>query len=249
MENSTNPTYPLDRRVLEIIMALTETTTDELNLDVEAMAKGEIWDRMSQRIADGAWEMMKDEYVNKERPKKYKPFHRNTWKSVFGHNNLNAGMVPSKETLEQLLLFLEFENWDDLMDNLDDLHQCVVVEKRPRCKVEDVSVQTPYTSFSHLRPGDELDVYWPKSSKYEAPGEAFIKIRYMGCIGVYGAPKFHINAVQNCSLEAGEDFDAQCLQEGMKVMLTNRRLNNRHKGNYVSGQAVTSIEAFPKKDC
>ena len=238
-----NPTYPLDRRILEIIMELTGTTR-EVKLDVEAKASGEVFDRISQQIADGAWKIVEDEYVNEERPRKYRPFHINTWKSVFGHNNLNAGMSPTEDTIMQLILFLDYDNWDELMDDLDNLYQCVVVEKQPVRKADDVSEQTPYSSFSHLRPGDELDVYWPKSSKYDMPGDACIKIRYMG---TYGAPKFHINAVQNCSLEAGEDFDAHCLEEGKKIMLTNRQLHYRHKGNYVSGAAVTSINIFRKE--
>ena len=241
-----NPTYPLDRRILEIIMELTGTT-QEVNLDAEAKASGTVFERISQQIADGAWEMVKDEYVNEERPRRYKPFHINTWKSVFGHNNLHVGKKPTEETLKQLMLFLNCKDWNQLMDDLDDLYQSVV-EQRSIRKEDDVSVQTPYSSFSHLRPGDELDVYWPKSSRYDMPGEACMKIRYMGSYGTYGAPKFHINAVQNCSLEAGEDFDAQCLEEGMKIMLTNRRLNHRHKGNYVSGAAVTSIKIF-RKEC
>jgi hypothetical protein len=135
-----------------------------------------------------------------------------------------------------------------MMDNLDDLHQCVVVDRRPRRNAEDVSEETPYTNFSHMRPGDELDVYWPKSSRYETPGEACMKIRYMGCIGVYGAPKFHINAVQNCSLEAGEDFDAHCLEEGEIARITIRRPNTP-PDSYSSANAVTSIKVYHEKDC
>ena len=243
-----NPTYPLDRRVLEIIMALTETTR-EVNLDAEAKATNAVFEKISTKVADEAWEMVRGNRIEDERTKEYKPKDPNTWKRVFGHNNMSKGSTIGSETLNQILLFLDYAKWEDVEDDLDELYQRVVVEKQPKGKAEDVSVQTPYTSFSHLRPGDELDVYWPKSSIYEAPGEACMKIRYLGSYGTYGAPKFHINAVQNCSLEAGEDFDAQCLEEGMKIMLTNRRLNNRHKGNYVSGQAVTSIKVFPKKDC
>lgn len=243
-----NPTYPLDRRVLEIIMALTGTT-HEVNLDESFKATSAVFERISTQVADEAWEMVRGDKSEDERTREYKPKDSHTWRRVFGHNNMSEGSTISAETLRQILLFLDYAKWEDVEDDLDELYQRVVVEKQPKGKAEDVSEQTPYTSFSHLRPGDELDVYWPKSSKYEAPGEACMKIRYLGSYGTYGAPKFHINAVQNCSLEAGEDFDAQCMEEGMKIMLTNRRLNNRHKGNYVSGQAVTSIQIFRKKDC
>jgi hypothetical protein len=245
----TYPTYPFDRKLLELIMALTETES-LVNLDKSSKALGSTYDIISEKVSQGAYEYVSGEIKEaKERPDDYKPTDMNSWKRVFGHNDLGKGSKCMGKLLIQIPYFLEFDSWDELMKGLEELHKCVVEEKRPRRKVEEVSVQTPYTSFSHLRPGDELDVYWPKSSKYEAPGEACMKIRYLGSYGTYGAPKFHINAVQNCSLEVGEDFDAQCMEEGMKIMLTNRRLNNRHKGNYVSGQAVTSILIFRKKDC
>ncbi len=243
-----NPTYPLDRRVLEIIMMLTETTR-EVNLDTEAKATNAVFEKISTKVADEAWEMVRGNRNEDERTKEYKPKDPNTWKRVFGHNNMSKGSTIGPETLNQILLFLDYAKWEDVVEDLDNLYKRVVEEQQPIRKADDVSEQTPYTNFSHLRPGDELDVYWLKSSRYDAPGEACMKIRYLGSYGTYGAPKFHINAVQNCSLEAGEDFDAQCLEEGMKIMLTNRRLNNRHRGNYVSGSAVTSIKIFRKKDC
>lgn len=247
MANPTYPTYPFDRKLLELIMVLTESE-ELVNLDKFSKAKNSTYDLIREKVAKDAYENVSGEKKeNEDRPKDYQRADINSWKRAFGHNDMDTGMECTGKLLIQIPKFLEFNDWDDMMDNLDDLHQSVVVEKKSRRKVEEVSVQTPYTSFSHLRPGDELDVYWPKSSRYETPGEACMKIRYMGCIGVYGAPKFHINAVQNCSLEAGEDFDAHCLEEGETIVLTNRRLNNRHRGNYVSGSAVTSIEIFPKK--
>jgi hypothetical protein len=241
------PTYPFDRKILELITTLTET--DELvNFENLCRASGATYELIREKVSQGAYENVSGKIrENDDRPWDYQRVDINSWKRAFGHNDLGRGSECTGRLLIQIPKFLEFDNWDDMIDNLDDLHQCVVVDRRPRRNAEDVSEETPYTNFSHMRPGDELDVYWPKSSRYETPGEACMKIRYMGCIGVYGAPKFHINAVQNCSLEAGEDFDAHCLEEGETIVLTNRRLNNRHRGNYVSGSAVTSIEIFPKK--
>lgn len=246
MANPTYPTYPFDRKILELITTLTET--DELvNFESSSKASGETYKLIREKVSRGAYEYVSGEIKEPDdRPSDYKPTDINSWKRAFGHNDLGKGSECKGKLLIQIPKFLEFDNWDDMMDNLDDLHQCVVVDKRPRREAEDVSEEMPSTNFSHLRPGDELDVYWPKSSRYDAPGEAFMKIRY---VGNFGAPRFHINAVQNCSLEAGEDFDAHCLEEGKTIMLTNRRLNNRlkDKSNYRSGKAVASIEIFPKK--
>lgn len=244
-----NPTYPFDRKILELITTLTETD-DLVDFKNASKALGSTYEIIREKVSRGAYEYVSGEIKEPDdRPSDYKPTDINSWKRAFGHNDLGKGSECKGKLLIQIPKFLEFDNWDDMMDNLDDLHQCVVVDRRPRREAEDVSEEMPYTNFSHLRPGDELDVYWPKSSRYETPGEAFMKIRYLGSYGTYGAPKFHINAVQNCSLEAGEDFDAYCLEEGMKIMLTNRRLNNRlkDKSNYRSGKAVASIEIFPKE--
>lgn len=238
-----NPTYPFDQKILELIATLTET--DKLvNFENSSKALDSTYEIIREKVSRGAYEYVSGEIrKNDDRPSDYQRVDRNSWKRAFGHNDLGKGSECKGKLLIQIPKFLEFDNWDDMMDNLDDLHQCVVVDKRPRRKAEDVSEEMPYTNFSHLRPGDELDVYWPKGSGYDRPGEAFMKIRYMGN---FGNPRFHINAVQNCSLKAGEDFDAQCLEEGKIVRIAIRRPNTPPV-LYSGSNAVTSIEIFRKE--
>ena len=131
---------------------------------------------------------------------------------------------------------------DEVYERVVELHQDV------QGGVQDnavVSVHQQHTDLGHLKLklGDKLEVYWPKGSNYEVPGDAFMKIRYMGCIGAYGAPRFHINAVHNCSLKAGDDFDAHCLEEGEIARITIRRPNTP-PDSYSSANAVTSIKIF-----
>ena len=233
-----NPTYPLDRRILEIIMELTGTT-QEVNLDADVKASGDVFKRISQQVADGAWESIQHEYGDAARPKKYKPFHINTWKSVFGHNNHNAGMSPTEDTIKQLTLFLDYDNWDELMKDLEDRHQ------RHQARIRrNVTVQIPHQNFSEMKLGEELEVYWPKSSdRDEMERDAFMRITYVG------NGRFSINTVRNCSLEAGETFEIVCLEEEQRFILNNRKRNGLPiavKG-YISGKPVTKIKKLPKR--
>ncbi|MBQ1178722.1 MAG: hypothetical protein IIX50_06785, partial [Bacteroidaceae bacterium] len=130
-----NPTYPLDRRVLEIIMVLTETTR-EVNLDAEAKATNAVFEKISTKVADEAWEMVRGNRNEDERTKVYKPKDPNTWKRVFGHNNMSKGSTIGSETLNQILLFLDYAKWEDVVKDLDNLYKRVVEEQQPIRKAE-----------------------------------------------------------------------------------------------------------------
>ena len=247
-----NPTYPLDRRVLEIIMALTGTTL-EVHLDEGKKATSSVYNDISAQVADGAWKAKLKHNPNAVRPREFEPLHMNTWKRLFGHANsdgsiMGEGSTATDDTTRQIVLFLGYERWEDFEVEIDDVYDRVVESKQDiqrEVKNESpMSVTSALSYFRGLQPGDEMDVYWPKSDRHDMPGEAFMKIRYLGN---FGNPRFHVNAVQNCSLEAGEDFDALCMEEGKLIFLTNRRLGRENKGIYTSGSAVTSIEIFPKK--
>lgn len=243
-----NPTYPLDRRVLEIIMALTGTTL-EVHLDEGKKATSSVYNDISAQVADGAWKAKLKCNPNAVRPKEFDPLHMNTWKRLFGHANsdgsiMGEGSTAGDDTTRQIVLFLGYERWEDFEKEIDEVYERVVeLHQDIQGVVQDnavVSVHEQYTNFSHLRPGDKLEVYWPKGSGYDRPGEAFMKICYKGN---FGAPRFHINAVQNCSLKAGEDFDAQCLEEGKRVRIAIRRPNTPPV-SYSGSNAVTSIKIF-----
>ena len=232
-------------------MALTGTTL-EVHLDEGKKATSSVYNDISAQVADGAWKAKLKCNPNAVRPKEFEPLHMNTWKRLFGHTKtdgsiMDEGKTASEDTTTQIVLFLGYKRWEDFEKEIDEVYERVVeLHQDIQGGVQDnavVSVQTPYTNFSHLRPGDELDVYWPKSSGYDRPGEAFMKIRY---VGNFGAPRFHINAVQNCSLKAGEDFDAHCLEEGQKVRIAIRRPNTPPV-SYLGSNAVTSIKIFPKE--
>ena len=122
-----NPTYPLDRRILEIIMELTNTTIF-VNLDAEEKTTGAVFKTISDKIADTVWEMEQKPEVKRENFKIYNPLHINTWKAVFGHKNLHEGKTPSDDTIKQLTLFLDYDSWDELMKDLEDRYHRVVVE-------------------------------------------------------------------------------------------------------------------------
>lgn len=246
-----NPTYPLDRRVLEIIMALTGTTL-EVHLDEGKKASSSVYNDISAQVADGAWKAKLKCNPNAVRPKEFDPLHMNTWKRLFGHANtdgsiMGEGSTAGDDTTRQIVLFLGYERWEDFEAEIDEVYERVVkLHQDIQGGVQDnavVSVHVQYTNFSYLRPGDELDVYWPKGSGYDRPGEAFMKVRY---VGNFGAPRFHINAVQNCSLRPGEDFDAQCLEEGKIVRIAIRRPNTPPV-SYSGSNAVTSIKIFRKE--
>jgi hypothetical protein len=253
-----NPTYPLDRRVLEIIMALTGTTL-EVHLDEGKKATSSVYDDISAQVADGAWKAKLKHNPNAVRPREFEPLHRNTWKRLFGHANtdgsiMGEGSTAADDTTRQIVLFLGYERWEDFEAEIDEVYERVVeLHQDVQGGVQDnavVSVHQQHTDLGHLKLklGDKLEVYWPKGSNYEAPGDAFMKIRYMGCIGAYGAPRFHINAVHNCSLKAGDDFDAHCLEEGEIARITIRRPNTP-PDSYSSANAVTSIKVYHEKDC
>lgn len=241
------PTYPLDRRVLEIIMALTGTTL-EVHLDEGQKATSSVYKDISAQVADGAWKVKLKCNPNAKRPREFEPLHINTWKRLFGHENMDEGSIASKDTTMQIVLFLGYERWTDFEAEINEVYDRVVESKQDiqrEVKNESpMSVTSVLSNFRGLQPGDEMDVYWPKSDRHDMPGEAFMKIRYLGN---FGNPRFHINAVQNCSLEAGEDFDALCMEEGKMIVLTNRRLGRENKGIYTSGSEVTSVKIFRKE--
>lgn len=248
-----NPTYPLDRRVLEIIMALTGTTL-EVHLDEGKKATSSVYNDIRAQVADGAWKAKLKCNPNAQRPKEYEPLHMNTWKRLFGHAKsdgsiMDEGKTASDDTTNQILLFLGYKTWEKFELEIDKVYERVVESHQDiQGGVQDnavVSVHQQHTDLGHLKLklGDKLEVYWPKGSNYEAPGDAFMKIRYMGCIGAYGAPRFHINAVHNCSLKAGDDFDAHCLEEGEIARITIRRPNTP-PDSYSSANAVTSIKVY-----
>ena len=142
------PTYPFDRKILELIMALTETE-NLVNLNNSSKASGETYELISEKVSQGAYEYVSGEIKEPDdRPAGYRPADINSWKRVFGHNDLGRGSECTGKLLIQIPNFLEFDNWDDMMDNLDDLHQCVVVDRRPRRNADDESEETPYTDFS-----------------------------------------------------------------------------------------------------
>ena len=253
-----NPTYPLDRRVLEIIMVLTGTTL-EVHLDEGKKATSSVYNDISAQVADGAWKAKLKHNPNAVRPREFEPLHRNTWMRLFGHANsdgsvMGKGSTATDDTTRQIVLFLGYERWEDFEAEIDEVYERVVeLHQDVQGGVQDnvvVSVHQQHTDLGHLKLklGDKLEVYWPKGSNYEAPGDAFMKIRYMGCIGAYGAPRFHINAVHNCSLKAGDDFDAHCLEEGEIARITIRRPNTP-PDSYSSANAVTSIKVYHEKDC
>ncbi|MBR5148953.1 MAG: hypothetical protein IKV15_07125 [Bacteroidaceae bacterium] len=245
----TKPTYPLDRRILEIIMELTGTT-QEVKLDQGKKATSKTYKDISSQVADGAWKMKLRNNENANRPTEYDPLDINTWKRIFGHTRtdgsiMGEGKSPSDDTLMQIMLYLGYNNWEDFEKEIDEVYQRVVIEYKSvheNIDREEVfSRQMERSGYADLKVGDELEVHWPKSSGYDFNGDAFMKIFYLGC------GRFRVNAVQNCSLKHGDEFEVVCMEEGEKLYLINLIRNRRPIGYYVSGDKVTSIKKYPKR--
>lgn len=243
------PTYPLDRRILEIIIELTGTTL-EVNFDQGKKATAKTYNDISSQVADGAWEMKLRNNENAKRPTEYEPLHQNTWKRIFGHARsdgsiMDEGKTISDSTLKQIALFLGYKEWEDFETEIDEVYQRVVIEHESVHenidREEVLSRQMERSGYADLKVGDELEVHWPKSSGYDFNGDAFMKIFYLGC------GRFRVNAVQNCSLKHGDEFEAVCMEEGEKLYLINLIRNRRPIGYYVSGDKVTSIKKYPKR--
>ena len=243
------PTYPLDRRILEIIMELTGTTL-EVNLDQGKKATAKTYNDISSQVADGAWEMKLRNNENAKRPTEYEPLHQNTWKRIFGHARsdgsiMDEGKTISDSTLKQIALFLGYKEWEDFETEIDEVYQRVVIEHGlvyENMGAEDVySTLMERCGYDDLKAGDELEVHWPKSRGYDLNGDAFIKISYLGCA------RFRVNAVQNCSLKHGDEFEVLCIKEGERVYLANLIRNRRPIGSYTGGYKVTSIKKYPKQ--
>lgn len=232
-----DPTYPLDRRILEIIMELTGTT-QQVNLGAVEKASGAVFKTISTKIADAVWEQETNPDVDRSKVPFYNPLHINTWKAVFGHNNLHATKSPSKDTIKQLTLFLDYDSWDDLMKDLKDRHHRVVVEHQIH-RNRNISMQIAQHDFNNMKPGEQLEVSWPPSKgRDKKEGDAFIRITFEG------GGRFIINTARNCSLEAGETFEIVCLEEGQKLILNNRMRNNRPIADkvYLGGNPVVKIK-------
>ena len=103
------PTYPLERRVLQLIVDRAGSTID---LDNVALTKTKEYERISKEIIE----------VYYARKKQVITFHYQTLKRAFGHTKTNASGAD-KRILEAIAGYLGYDGWNQLM--IDDRRDSV----------------------------------------------------------------------------------------------------------------------------
>ncbi len=103
------PTYPLERRVLQLIVDRAGSTID---LDNVALTKTKEYERISKEIIE----------VYYARKKQVITFHYQTLKRAFGHTKTNKSNAD-KKILEAIACYLGYGGWNQLM--IDDRRDSV----------------------------------------------------------------------------------------------------------------------------
>ena len=225
-----NPTYPLDRRVLEILVNRFNMKKD-FDFNAEVIATPDAYRRFSNVIADAAWEYYSNGNDREQRPEDYDPLEVITWKRVFGQ--IESDSSCGARTLKQIAHALEYDNWTILMQCLDaeyaDLEDGGYREETKIVKVDAL--------VENLRVDDELDVVWVKGDESEAK----IQLTYLG------RNRFRVNAKQNCSFEPGDEFVAQRFTMDRPVCVEDVRRGNTYLGTYHGVGRITRVTPIRKE--
>ncbi|MBQ8804989.1 MAG: hypothetical protein IJZ68_00785 [Bacteroidaceae bacterium] len=219
------PKYPLDRRILELILNDTGTT-NHVNLDADIKATGRVFEHISQIVATEAWSYASGGMPYNQSTNDYTQLDKNTWKRVFGHNNMDAGKECSGKTLKQIAHYLEYPNWENLIENLEEDYAHFKRKGRISNEDEKSLFITSDQETQGLKFEDRLEVTWDKGKR----GIGCVKLTYLG----YN--RFRVNAKYNCSLEPGCEFSAKSLTIGLPFII-----ELRGGQTYSSGVNITKI--------
>ena len=224
------PTYPLDRRLLEIIKELTGAS---ITLTPAVHGADSDYEKIRQKVSLLAWDSMhKTTDVRPEKPEaEFKKFDRNTWKRIFGHANLKQGAKPmkaSEHVLKQIALFVGYDSWDELIENIEEEHQRIVVEHNsPRLVKSCIE-----TRDDSILVGDRLYVEWKKSEG----GIAWMKVEEIR------KGTFCVKSRDNCKLEIGDTFESNRFTLGSQLFLKHLMRREKPYGDYKGSGYVTKVE-------
>lgn len=126
------PTYPLDRRVLQLIVDRAGSTID---LDNVTLTRTKEYERIAAEIR-GKYLVERGEQVK---------FHYQTLKRAFGHTKTKKGSGADKKILEEIACYLGYDGWNQLVT--DDRRN---------------SVNSTKDELQYVKTGDHVTVRWRK---------------------------------------------------------------------------------------
>jgi hypothetical protein len=126
------PTYPLDRRVLQLIVDRAGSTID---LDNVTLTRTKEYERISNEIIEVYYARKKQEIT----------FHYQTLKRAFGHTKTKKDSGADKRILEAIACYLGYDGWNQLV--IDDRRN---------------SVNSTEDELQYVKTGDHVTVRWRK---------------------------------------------------------------------------------------
>ena len=209
MARQNNITYPLDRRILGLIVKKADAKIDVDNVNLNATCE---YRRVAKLISDkGA----QGEDYN---------MSYQTLKRVFGHTKNKEGkpMTAQNKTLNAIACFLGAKSWNALVGNLDMYEKRIVAAAFP-VEVAHSQKVNPKNLLTSVRPKDHVEIVWEKED-----GPARVKLE---CIG---RGRYRVNALENCSLEYGDELKGVDCYKGFPLrvaeLIPRRGLAQRYEG-------------------
>jgi hypothetical protein len=210
-----NPTYPLDRRILELIIHDLGMES-KVCLDAESKASSSTYDEIAIIIANKAWAYMSR--PGDKRTKEYDPLDRITWERIFGQ--LSSKSKCSIRTLQQIAHALEYRNWDDLMKCIEDDYHNIIERGIGRGHYASRISVSSNNRCHNIIEGDKVDLIWDKYHK----GIARAELTYLG------NNRYRVDDRENCKLEPGDEFICE------DHMLTSLHFTNLIRGGESIGK-------------
>lgn len=186
-----NPTYPLDRRILELIIHDLGMES-KVCLDAESKASSSTYDEIAIIIANKAWA-----YASRpgdKRTKEYNPLDRITWERIFGQ--ISSKSKCSIRTLQQIAHALEYRNWDYLMECIEDDYHNIIERGIGRGHYASRISVSSNNTYHNISEGDKVVIIWDKYHR----GIARAELTYLG------NNRYRVDDRENCKLEPGDEF-------------------------------------------
>lgn len=174
------PTYPLDRRILELIVRKAKSSID---LDcVEQTTTGE-YIRIAEKISDAAFQ----KGLNVD-------MHYQTLKRVFGHTKTREGMRCSNKTLEAIAYYLGCDGWNKLVSNLRGIYKSKIINPAYADRgLRGSCIIAAKDELAYVKPNRHVHIKWIKDNVDAEVSLECIELR-----------TYRVYAVKNASLQYGD---------------------------------------------
>lgn len=173
------PTYPLDRRILELIVKKAKSSID---LDcVEQTTTGE-YIRIAEKISYAAFQ--KGLKVD---------MHYQTLKRVFGHTKTKEGMRCSNKTLEAIAYYLGCDGWNKLISNLRGIYKSKIINPEYARSFGASSIVAAKDELAYVKPNNHVTIKWIKGNVDAEVSLECVELR-----------TYRVYAVKNASLQYGD---------------------------------------------